>query len=230
MLTKQQWIAVAPEDPTGQIPRVDVAVPFLGAVCLLSEPAHRLAERVPVGTDVERARAPVVACHVRVGGSPAGRPLTPTTASHPSAHRPSCRGPPTRASRHREEEPGRERDGGRMSGGGHPRRSLIPAQRRRHHACSHRGQALPSAGQESESRVGPRFGSGGQGYLPWQESIRRTAAQAGISQRRLARELGVAESEVWRMLNPEHGTKAATIDHALRRLGKRVTVTVGEAA
>ena len=53
--------------------------------------------------------------------------------------------------------------------------------------------------------------------------------QAGISQRRLARDLGVAESEVRRMLNPKHSTKAATIDHVLRRLGKRVTVTVGEA-
>ena len=54
--------------------------------------------------------------------------------------------------------------------------------------------------------------------------------QAGISQRRLARELGIAESEVRRILNPDHGTKAATIDRALRQLGKRVTVTVGEAA
>ena len=54
--------------------------------------------------------------------------------------------------------------------------------------------------------------------------------QAGISQRRLARDLEVAESEVRRMLNPEHSTKAATIDRALRQLGKRVTVTIGEAA
>ncbi len=54
--------------------------------------------------------------------------------------------------------------------------------------------------------------------------------EAGISQRRLARDLGVAESEVRRMLNPEHSTKAATIDGALRRLGKRVTLTVGTAA
>jgi len=53
--------------------------------------------------------------------------------------------------------------------------------------------------------------------------------QSGIAQRGLARGLDVAESEVRRMLNPEHGTKAATIDRALRRLGKRVTVTVGEA-
>ena len=54
--------------------------------------------------------------------------------------------------------------------------------------------------------------------------------QAGISQRHLARDLHVAESEVRRMLNPEHSTKAATMERALRRLGKRVTVTVDEAA
>ncbi len=53
---------------------------------------------------------------------------------------------------------------------------------------------------------------------------------AGISQRQLARDLNVAESAVRRMLNPDHPTKAATIDNALRRLGKRVTVTVTDAA
>ena len=53
---------------------------------------------------------------------------------------------------------------------------------------------------------------------------------AGISQRRLARELDVAESEVRRMLNPDHVTKAATIERALLRFGKRLTVTVGEVA
>ncbi len=41
--------------------------------------------------------------------------------------------------------------------------------------------------------------------------------EAGVSQRRLARDLDVAESEVRRMLNPDHATKAATIDRALRR-------------
>ena len=53
---------------------------------------------------------------------------------------------------------------------------------------------------------------------------------AEMSQRRLARNLGVAESEVRRMLNPDHATKAATMERALRVLGKRVSVTVGEAA
>ena len=59
-------------------------------------------------------------------------------------------------------------------------------------------------------------------YEAWRE--------AGISQGRLARDLDVGESEVRRMLNPEHSTKAATIDRALRRLGKRVTVSVDAAA
>ena len=54
--------------------------------------------------------------------------------------------------------------------------------------------------------------------------------QTGMSQRRLAKDLGVAEIEVQRMLNPDHATRAGTIDRALRGLGKRVTVTVGEAA
>ena len=54
--------------------------------------------------------------------------------------------------------------------------------------------------------------------------------EAGISQGCLARDLGVAESEVRSMLNPEHNTKAATIDGALQQLGKRVTLTVASAA
>ncbi len=54
--------------------------------------------------------------------------------------------------------------------------------------------------------------------------------KAGVSQRRFARDLNIAESEVRRMLNPDHSTKVATIDRALLQLGKRVTVTVGEAA
>ena len=54
--------------------------------------------------------------------------------------------------------------------------------------------------------------------------------ETGASRRRLARDLGVAESEVRRMLDPDHASKAATIDRALRRLGKRLSVSVGEAA
>ena len=53
---------------------------------------------------------------------------------------------------------------------------------------------------------------------------------AGVSQRRFARDLGVAESEVRRMLNPDHATKVAAIERALHMLGKRISLTVGKAA
>lgn len=52
--------------------------------------------------------------------------------------------------------------------------------------------------------------------------------ESGISKRGFARDLGVAESEVRRMLNPHHSTKAAAIDRALHRLGKRTAVTFDE--
>ncbi len=54
--------------------------------------------------------------------------------------------------------------------------------------------------------------------------------EAGVSQRRFARDLDMAESEVRHMLNPDHATQAAKIDGALHRLGKRVSVAVGETA
>ena len=53
---------------------------------------------------------------------------------------------------------------------------------------------------------------------------------ANISQRCLARKLNIAENEVRRMLNPDHATKAATIDAVLRRLGARISLTVEKAA
>ena len=54
--------------------------------------------------------------------------------------------------------------------------------------------------------------------------------QTNISQRRLARDLAITESEVRRMLNPDHATKAGTLDTVLRRLGTCVSLTVHKAA
>ena len=54
--------------------------------------------------------------------------------------------------------------------------------------------------------------------------------QANISQRRLARDLNIAENEVRRMLNPDHATKASTIEAVLGRLGTRLSLTVDKAA
>ena len=60
-------------------------------------------------------------------------------------------------------------------------------------------------------------------------ALYEAARQAGISQRRLARDLDVAESEIRRVLDPDHNTRAATMDRALRSLQKRVTESIGEA-
>ena len=53
---------------------------------------------------------------------------------------------------------------------------------------------------------------------------------ANISQRRLARDLNIAENEVRRMLNPDHATKASTIEAVLGHLGARLSLTVEKAA
>ena len=51
-----------------------------------------------------------------------------------------------------------------------------------------------------------------------------------MSQRQFARDLNIAEGEVRRILNPDHGTKAAVIDSVLRSLGKHCWVSVQVAA
>jgi antitoxin HicB len=53
---------------------------------------------------------------------------------------------------------------------------------------------------------------------------------SGLTQVALAAKLGKAEGEIRRMLNHYHATKLASIDAALRALGKRLVVTVEEAA
>lgn len=54
--------------------------------------------------------------------------------------------------------------------------------------------------------------------------------EKGVSQRQFARDLSIAEGEVRRLLNPDHGTKAAVIDRILRSLGKQCLVSVQKAA
>ena len=50
--------------------------------------------------------------------------------------------------------------------------------------------------------------------------------ESGLTQRAMGDMLGVAEGEVRRMLNPDHATRTARMDEALRKLGRRVGVTV----
>ena len=94
----------------------------------------------------------------------------------------------------------------------------------RDHALQRQGLPEPSRATKRRPLVVPPV------PIALKAALYEAFRKAGVSQRRLARDLDVAESEVRRMLNPDHATKSATIDRALRRLGKRVSVTVGEAA
>ncbi len=52
----------------------------------------------------------------------------------------------------------------------------------------------------------------------------------GISNSELARRLGVRETIVRRMLDPDHATKSARLEAALRAVGKRLLVAIDDAA
>ena len=54
--------------------------------------------------------------------------------------------------------------------------------------------------------------------------------EQGVSNSELARRLGVRETVVRRMLDPDHDTKSEKLQTALEVLGKRVVVTVEDAA
>lgn len=54
--------------------------------------------------------------------------------------------------------------------------------------------------------------------------------EAGVSQSELARRLGVRETVVRRMLDPDHDTRSEKIQAALEALGKRIVMSYDDAA
>jgi antitoxin HicB len=54
--------------------------------------------------------------------------------------------------------------------------------------------------------------------------------QSGLSKSEFARRLGKAENEARRILDPDHPTKLAALEAALRLFGKQVIVSVKDAA
>ena len=57
-----------------------------------------------------------------------------------------------------------------------------------------------------------------------------TMHEKGISNSELARRLGVRETVVRRMLDPDHDTKSEKLQSALESMGRRVVVTLENAA
>lgn len=82
--------------------------------------------------------------------------------------------------------------------------------------------------REGAGLPGPSRASGQQTVVVSPVPIALKAAlygafrETGMSQRGLAKDLGVAESEVRRILNPDHATQAGTIDRVLHRFGKAI--------
>ncbi len=54
--------------------------------------------------------------------------------------------------------------------------------------------------------------------------------ETGLSNMQLARKLGLDEKEIRRLLNPKHATKLSRIEDVLSRLGKRLTISLEDAA
>jgi len=54
--------------------------------------------------------------------------------------------------------------------------------------------------------------------------------EQGVSNSELARRLGVRETVVRRMLDPDHDTRSEKIQAALEALGKRIVVAIDDAA
>lgn len=61
-------------------------------------------------------------------------------------------------------------------------------------------------------------------------AINQAVMEVGISKVELARRLGVDEKEARRILNPKYGTKLPLMERALAVVGKRLVVTVQDAA
>ncbi len=57
-----------------------------------------------------------------------------------------------------------------------------------------------------------------------------TMIEQGVSNSELARRLGVRETVVRRMLDPDHDTRSEKIQAALEALGKRIVVAIDDAA
>jgi antitoxin HicB len=61
-------------------------------------------------------------------------------------------------------------------------------------------------------------------------ALYRALQDQGISNSELARRLGLRETVVRRMLDPDHATKSARLEIALRMVGKRLLIAIDDAA
>ena len=65
---------------------------------------------------------------------------------------------------------------------------------------------------------------------PYKVALYEALREKRLSNSAFALSMRIQESEVRRMLNPRHPTKIGRLEEALARVGKRLVITVEEAA
>ena len=108
------------------------------------------------------------------------------------------------------------------------------ARRRRQYLGLGDDNAPLRLGQESAERIAD-LDQAGSGRAAIEDDIEPVAVYEALRQKRLsisafAVSMGVPEDEVHKLLNPAHATKIGRLEEALARFGKRLVVTVEEAA
>ena len=83
---------------------------------------------------------------------------------------------------------------------------------------------VPAAPKRREHKVSP------PAEMVAKAALYVAMQEAGFSKSQLARKLEVNEKEVRRMLDPHHSTRLPSLDRAIRALGKKLTVSLEEAA
>jgi len=91
------------------------------------------------------------------------------------------------------------------------------------------GQGLRTYAERGIAMPAPKAKAGVPIGLSTQDSLKLATldafVEAGISKTELAARLGKKEGEARRILDPDHTTKAATLDAALKVLGKRAVIS-----
>ena len=96
-------------------------------------------------------------------------------------------------------------------------------------------EALAGRIARRENIPGPSPAKGRPAVVPGATLAAKAALYEALHEQRLSNSafavaMGVQESEVRRMLNPRHATKIGRLEEALSLFGKRLVITVEEAA
>ena len=89
-------------------------------------------------------------------------------------------------------------------------------------AYMHKGEAIPTPAKPRRGEILIGMGP----IMTAKAALYEAMREAGMSNVALARQLGVAETEVRRLLSPRHNSKIERLDKALAVFGKHIVVQI----